>query len=60
VAGSPFGSFASTGKKKGCLGFVDIGDLSFYSICRENSFEKIMLQKMPSKRILSGIAIQED
>jgi hypothetical protein len=43
VAGSPFGSFASTGKGKEYLGFVGIGDLSFYSICRENSLEEIML-----------------
>jgi hypothetical protein len=43
VAVSSFGSFASTGKEKGCLGFVDIGDLSFYFVFRENSFEKIML-----------------
>jgi len=57
VVVSSFGSFASTGKGKEYLGFVGIGDLSFYSICRENSFEKIMLQKMSSERILSGFTI---
>ena len=60
MAVSPFDSLASTGKEKGCLGFVYICGLSFYFVCRENSLEKTMLQKMSSERILSGFAIQED
>ena len=60
MADPPFGGFASIGEAKRSLCFVDICNLSFYFICRENNFEKIMLQKMPPEGILSGFAIQED
>jgi hypothetical protein len=60
VADPPFGSFASIGEAKRSLRFVDICSLSFYFICGENNFEKIGLQKMSSKGILPGFAIQED
>ena len=60
MADPPFGSFASIGEAKRYLSSVDICDLSFYFVCGENNFEKIMLQKMPPEGILSGFAIQED
>ena len=59
MAGSPFCGFASTGEEKGCICFVVICNLSSYFICREDIFEKILLQKMSPEGILSGLAIQE-